>query len=69
MEIVGRCFLTTPAAASGYPHITVPCGKVYELPIGFSFFGTAYSEPELIGLAYAFEQASNRIKPSFKKSF
>jgi amidase len=50
--------------------ITVPCGKVYELPIGFSFFGTAYSEPELIGLAYAFEQASNnRIKPSFKKSF
>jgi amidase len=39
-------------------HITVPCGKVYELPIGFSFFGTAYSEPELIGLAYAFEQAS-----------
>jgi amidase len=56
---LGRCFLTTPAAASGYPHITVPCGKVYELPIGFSFFGTAYSEPELIGLAYAFEQASN----------
>jgi amidase len=43
--------------------------KVYELPIGFSFFGTAYSE-QLIGLAYAFEQASNnRIKPSFKKSF
>jgi amidase len=39
-------------------HITVPCGRVYELPIGFSFFGTAYSEPELIGLAYAFEQAS-----------
>jgi amidase len=34
-----------------------------------SFFGTAYSEPELIGLAYAFEQANNRIKPSFKKSF
>lgn len=66
----GDVFLTTPAAASGYPHITVPCGKVYELPIGFSFFGTAYSEPELIGLAYAFEQASNdRIKPSFKKSF
>jgi amidase len=27
MEIVGRCFLTTPAAASGYPHITVPCGR------------------------------------------
>ncbi|WP_016990077.1 amidase [Flavobacterium sp. ACAM 123] len=66
----GDVFLTTPAAASGYPHITVPCGKVYELPIGFSFFGTAYSEPELIGMAYAYEQASNqRITPSFKKSF
>jgi hypothetical protein len=38
-------FLTTPAAASGYPHIT--CGKVYDLPVGFPF-GKAYSEPELI---------------------
>jgi amidase len=56
MEIVGEMFFTTPAAASGYPHITVPCGKVYELP--YFLFGTAYSEPELIGLAYAFEQAS-----------
>jgi amidase len=66
----GDVFLTTPAAASGYPHITVPCGMVYELPIGFSFFGKPYSEPELIGIAYAYEQASNsRIKPSFKKSF
>jgi hypothetical protein len=46
----------------------VPCGKVYELPIGFSF-GTAYSDwINRIGLR--FEQASNnRIKPSFKKSF
>jgi amidase len=66
----GDVFLTTPAAASGYPHITVPCGKVYELPVGFSFFGKAYSEGALIGMAYAYEQASaNRIKPSFKKSF
>jgi Asp-tRNA(Asn)/Glu-tRNA(Gln) amidotransferase A subunit family amidase len=47
MEIVGEMF-SYNSAASGYPHITVPCGKVYELPIGFSFFGTAYSEPELI---------------------
>jgi amidase len=68
MEIVGEMFFTTPAAASGYPHITVPCGKVYELPIGFSFFGTAYSEPELIGLAYAFEQASI-TELNLKKSF
>jgi amidase len=48
--------------------ILVPCGKVYELPIGFH--SSVQPEPELIGLAYAFEQASNnRIKPSFKKSF
>ena len=62
--------LTMPAAASGYPHITVPGGKVYDLPVGLSFFGTAYSEPKLIGIAYAYEQASeNRVKPEFKKSF
>jgi amidase len=62
--------LTTPAAASGYPHITVPGGKVYDLPVGISFFGTSYSEPKLIGIAYAYEQASkNRMKPEFKKSF
>ena len=62
--------LTMPAAATGYPHITVPSGKVYDLPVGLSFFGTAYSEPKLIGIAYAYEQASkNRIKPEFKNSF
>lgn len=62
--------LTAPAAASGYPHITVPGGKVYDLPVGISFFGTSYSEPKLIGIAYAYEQASkNRMKPEFKKSF
>ncbi len=62
--------LTMPAAASGYPHITVPGGKVYNLPVGLSFFGTAYSEPKLIGIAYAYEQASkNRVKPEFKNSF
>jgi amidase len=66
----GDYSLTMPAAISGYPHITVPGGKVYDLPVGFSFFGTAYSEPKLIGMAYAYEQATkNRIKPAFKKSF
>ena len=66
----GDVFLTSPAAISGFPHITVPCGKVYDLPVGFSFFGKPYSEPKLIGCAFAFEQASNsRVKPSFKKSF
>jgi amidase len=66
----GDVFLTMPAAASGYPHITVPCGTVYDLPVGFSFFGPAYSEPTLISISYAYEQASKeRIRPSFKKSF
>ena len=62
--------LTMPAAASGYPHITVPGGKVYDLPVGLSFFGTSYSEPKLLGIAYAYEQASkHRVKPAFIKSF
>lgn len=66
----GGYSLTMPAAASGYPHITVPGGKVYDLPVGISFFGTSYNEPKLIGIAFAYEQASkNRVKPEFKKSF
>jgi amidase len=56
--------LSTPAAVAGYPHITVPLGLVHGLPIGFSFFGGAYSEPELIRIAFAYEQASkNRVAP------
>jgi amidase len=51
----GGC--STPAAVAGYPHITVPAGFVHGLPIGISFFGTAWSEPVLLRLAYAFEQA------------
>ncbi len=66
----GGYSLTMPAAVSGYPHITVPGGKVYDLPVGLSFFGTSYSEPKLIGIAFAYEQASkHRVKPEFKKSF
>jgi amidase len=57
---------SSPAAMAGYPHITVPMGFVHELPIGFSFFGTAYSEPALISMAYAFEQATMARKaPKF----
>jgi amidase len=49
---------STPAAVAGYPNITVPAGFVFGLPVGISFFGKAYSEPVLIKLAYAFEQAT-----------
>jgi len=65
----GDFFLTAPAAMSGYPHLCVPAGSVHELPVGLSFFGAAYSEPELISIGYAYEQASkNRKIPAFIKS-
>ena len=57
---------STPAAASGYPSITVPAGYVSGLPVGISFFAGAHSEPTLIKIAYAFEQATNhRKQPRF----
>jgi amidase len=51
------------AAIAGYPNITVPAGFVHGLPVGISFFGRAWSEPVLIRLAYAFEQATKVRKP------
>jgi amidase len=55
-----------PAAMAGYPHITVPMGAVMELPVGISFVGGAYTEPQLLGIAYAYEQASKkRAAPGF----
>ena len=60
---------STPAAISGFPHITVPMGFVHDLPIGLSFMGTAYTEPQLIEMAYSYEQLSkNRRPPSFRPS-
>ncbi len=48
---------SSPAAVAGYPSITVPAGHVAGLPVGLSFIGPAWSEPRLIALAHAFEQA------------
>ena len=57
---------TTPAAVAGYPHVTVPAGFAHGLPVGISFFGAAWSEPMLLKLAYAFEQATKaRRQPGF----
>jgi amidase len=57
---------TTFAAVAGYPSITVPAGQVFELPVGISFFGRAWSEPTLLGIAFAFEQATRaRRAPRF----
>lgn len=60
---------STPTAVAGYPHITVPAGFVYGLPVGISFAGRAWSEPTLIKLAYAYEQATrHRRAPQFLQS-
>jgi amidase len=57
---------SSPAAVAGYPHVTVPAGFVKGLPVGFSFVGTAWSDAEMLGLAYAYEQASMaRRLPTF----
>jgi len=54
------------AAVSGYPGITVPAGHDAGLPMGVTFMGGRWSEPELIGLAYDYEQATHvRVPPQF----
>ncbi len=54
---------STPAAVAGYPSITVPAGDVHGLPVGVSFIGRAWSEAQLIALAYSFEQATRHRRP------
>ena len=57
---------STASAVAGYPHITVPAGYIFGMPVGISFFGRAWSEPVLIKLAYAFEQGTKvRHAPKF----
>jgi amidase len=57
---------SSASAVAGYPHVTVPAGYVFGLPVGISFFGGAFSEPKLIKIAYAFEQATKtRHAPKF----
>ena len=57
---------SSPAAVAGYPNITVPAGDVQGLPFGLSFFGRAWSEPTLLRIAFAFEQATKaRRAPKF----
>lgn len=54
---------STPAALAGYPLVTLPAGYVYGLPVNITFMGTAFSEPTLIRLAYAFEQQARVWQP------
>lgn len=53
---------SSASAVSGYPHITVPAGTAFGLPIGLSFFAGAWSEPALLKYAFAFEQATKARK-------
>ena len=46
---------STPAAVAGYPHLTVPMGRVDGLPVGLSFMGAAWSESALLAMGHAFE--------------
>ncbi|KDN78745.1 amidase [Streptomyces olindensis] len=54
---------STPAALAGYPAISVPAGFAFGLPVGLTFMGTAWSEPTLLRLAYAYERASRVRRP------
>ncbi len=66
-HFLGGC--SSLPAVAGYPHITVPAGFVFGLPVGISFFGRAWSESVLLKIAYGYEQASKiRRKPEFAPS-
>jgi amidase len=57
---------SSAAAVSGYADITVPAGYIEGLPVGITFIGGRWDEPELLGLAYDYEQATEvRVPPQF----
>jgi amidase len=57
---------SSAAAVAGYPNVNVTAGSIFGLPVGISFFGRSWSEPTLIKIAYAFEQATKaRQAPRF----
>ncbi len=60
---------STPAAVARYPSVSVPMGYAWGLPVNLSFIGPVWSEPVLIGLAFAFEQiTTHRKAPQFLPS-
>jgi len=60
---------STPAAVAGYPHLCVPCGFAAGLPVALSFVGPAWSDARILGLGFAFEQATKALRfPSLANS-
>lgn len=72
VNVVDPTFVCTagPSASnlsniSGFPDIQVPAGFTSDgLPTTISFLGRDYSEPTLLGFAYAYEQATKLSAPS-----
>ena len=65
----GGFYFASPAAMAGFPHITVPMGRINELPVGLSIMAGAYQEPVVLSFAYAFEQATkHRTAPKFLRN-
>jgi amidase len=54
---------TSLPAIAGYPDITLPCGFAFGLPVGMSIFGRPWSEPTLLSIAFAYEQATKHRRP------
>ncbi len=58
--------MSAPFAVAGYPHVTVPMGLVADMPVGLSMGALAWQDASLLGLAFAYEQASRmRRAPRF----
>jgi Asp-tRNA(Asn)/Glu-tRNA(Gln) amidotransferase A subunit family amidase len=57
----GNC---AASAVSGLPAITVPAGFADDgMPVGVELLGRPFAEPDLLKLAYAFEQATHHRRP------
>ena len=54
---------TVTVNIAGLPAISVPCGKINDMPIGLQFIGKKFSEQTLLNSAYAVEKIFGEAKP------